>query len=270
MKAVMSHKLLYQRWPGVVLLVLLAAIFGGEAANNVDSGPVPPCGGATVPPYSDVDKPPTVKAWDRSDLAPDWTPPVCTGWTTPGFRSLVVAVARFRHNSRVEGLLRRIGAISELAGVRYWSTTHKQWQTLIVSAYALSGPAGGQRRKDFSPEEIAEDKSLYYQQEDNLSGKATYRMHIQSISPDRLVFDTENVSTMRYFLLPIFHPGEMQSIYFFERESQDVWRYYSITRTGANASKLAGGHAASSINRAVAFYRYLAAIPTDLEPPASP
>jgi hypothetical protein len=65
-------------------------------------------------------------------------------------------------------------------------------------------------------------------------------------------------------------PGEMQSIYFFERASQDVWRYYSITRTGANASKLAGGHAASSINRAVAFYRHMAAIPTDQEPPASP
>ena len=66
-------------------------------------------------------------------------------------------------------------------------------------------------------------------------------MHIHRISPDRLVFDTENVSTMRYFLLPIFRPGEMQSIYFIERESQDGWRYYSIARMGANASKLAGG-----------------------------
>jgi hypothetical protein len=154
--------------------------------------------------------------------------------------------------------------------MRYWSTTHKRWQTLIVDAYALPGPAGGRRRSDFSPDEIAEGKILYYQMEDNLSGKAIYRMHVQSISPDRLVFDTENVSTMRYLLLPIFRAGEMQSIYFLERASQDVWRYYSISRTGANASKLSGGHAASSINRAVAFYRYLAAVPTDQEPPASP
>jgi hypothetical protein len=266
----MSPKLLHRRWPGVVLLVLFAAIFGCEAANNFDPGPAPPCGNTTVPPYSDVDMPPTVKAWDRSDLDPNWTPPACTGWTAPGFRTLVVTAADFHHDSGLEGLLRRIGAISELKGMRYWSTTHKQWQTLIVSAYALSGPAGGQRRKDFLPDELVENKSLYYQQEDNLSGKATYRMHIQSISPDRLVFDTENIGTMRYLLLPIFHAGEMQSIYFFERESQNVWRYYSITRIGANASRLAGGHAASSINRAVAFYRYLAAIPTDLEPPAAP
>jgi hypothetical protein len=95
-------------------------------------------------------------------------------------------------------------------------------------------------------------------------------MHIQIISPDRLVFETENLSIMRYFMLPIFRAGEMQSIYFFERESQDVWRYYSIVRMGANASRLAGAHVASSINRAVAFYRYLADIPTDQEPPASP
>ncbi len=181
----------------------------------------------------------------------------------------MVTVALFRHGSGVEGLLRRVGAISELAGMRYWSTTHKRWQTLIVDAYALPGPAGGRRRKDFSPDEIAEGKYLYFQQEDNLSGKAIYRMHIQSASPDRLVFDTENISTVRYLLWPLFRPGEMQSIYFLERESQDVWRYYSISRTGRKASRLTGGHDASSINRAVAFYRHLAGIPTDQEPPAS-
>jgi len=41
-------------------------------------------------------------------------------------------------------------------------------------------------------------------------------------------------------------------------------------RTGKNASLLTAGYEASSINRAVAFYRYLAGIPTDKEPPASP
>lgn len=111
---------------------------------------------------------------------------------------------------------------------------------------------------------------MYFQQEDNLSGKAVYRLRIGSASPDRLVFETENTSTMRYFLIPLFYPGEMQSVYFLERESQDVWRYYSIARMGKNASRLTVGHDASSVNRAVAFYRYLVGIPTDKEPPASP
>ena len=74
---------------------------------------------------------------------------------------------------------------------------------------------------------------------------------------------------MRYFLVTLFHPGEMQSIYFLDRESDNVWRYYSIARTGRNASRLAAGHESSSINRAVAFYRFLVGIPTDQEPPAA-
>ena len=150
----------------------------------------------------------------------------------------------------------------------YWSTTHKQWQTMIVDAYALTGPSKGRRRKDFSSDEISEGSIFYYQQADNLSGKATYRMHIITADPDRVVFETENISTMRYLLIPLFHPGDLQSIYFLERESKDVWSYYSLARTGRNASKLITGHEASSVNRSVAFYRYLAGIPTNTEPPA--
>ena len=202
-----------------------------------------------------MDKSPAVKAWDRSDLGARLDT-ACLHWLDRiGLYNAGGYGCALSPCSGVEGLLRRIGAISELAGMRYWSTTHKRWQTLIVSAYALPGPAGGQRRKDFSPDEMEEGKCLYFQQEDNLSGKAIYRMRIQSVSPDRLVFDTENISTVRYLLWPLFRPGEMQSIYFLERESQDVWRYYSITRTGRNASTLTAGHDASSINRAVAFYR---------------
>ncbi len=74
---------------------------------------------------------------------------------------------------------------------------------------------------------------------------------------------------MKYMFVPIFRPGEMQVIYFLDRESPEVWRFYSMTRTGSKASGLAAGHDASSINRAVAMYRHLAGIPTDQEPPAA-
>jgi hypothetical protein len=186
-----------------------------------------------------------------------------------GFSTLITTVGRFRYASGAEDLLRHIGAISELAGMRYWSTTHQRWQTLIVDAYALTGSQPTQRRRDFTPDEMKEGKVLYFEQADNLSGKAIYRLHIAEASADRLVFDIENVSIMRYLFVTLFHPGEMQSIYFLDRESANVWRYYSITRTGRNASRLATGHESSSINRAVAFYRSLVGIPTDQEPPAA-
>jgi hypothetical protein len=242
-----------------------ARIIGVEA----QLGPQPPCGKEPIPAYPGLDDSAIVKSWRESDFGGDWRPPTCTGWAAVGFTTLVTTVARFRHSSEAEGLLRHIGAISELAGMRYWSTTHKQWQTLIVDAHALTDLQSDQRRGDFTPDEMKEGKVLYFEQVDNLSGKAVYRMHIAEASADRLVFDVENVSTMRYFFIPIFHPGEMQSIYFLDRESDKVWRYYSIVRTGKHASRLIAGNESSSVNRAVAFYRYLVGIPTGQEPPAA-
>jgi hypothetical protein len=238
-------------------------------AHGVAQGPQPPCGTEPVPPYPRLDESAVVRAWSKSDVSRDWKPPACTGWTALGFTTLVTTAARFRHASEAEGLLRRVGAISALAGVRYWSTTQKRWQTLIVDAYALTGLQPSQRRGDFTPDEMKQGKVLYFEQVDNLSGKAVYRMHIAEASADRLVFDVENVSTMRYFFVPVFHPGEMQSIYFLDHESGDVWRYYSIVRTGINANGLIAKNESSAVNRAVAFYRHLVGIPTDQEPPAA-
>jgi hypothetical protein len=266
----MPNNLLSRGLPVAIFLIAFAALIYGEAPARVDTGPPPPCGSEAFPPLPDLEDSSAVKVWDHAESGRDWTPPSCTGWTDPGFTTLVATSARFRHDSGVEGLLRRVGAISGMAGMRYWSTAHKRWQTLVITAHALSGAAGDQVREDFSPGEMSEGKTLYYQQEDNLTGRGIYRMRLRSVSPDRLVFDVENTGTVRYLGMRLFRPGEMQSITFLERESPDTWRYYNLSRTGRNASVLLAGRDASSVNRAVAFYRYLAGIPTDRDPPASP
>jgi hypothetical protein len=267
------------------LLLLLPAVYPAQPADRFllsspprqavplievePQGPQPPCGKEPIPAYPGLGELAIVKSWSRSDLGRDWKPPACTGWAELGFTTLVTIAARFPHSSEAEGFLRHIGAISELGGLRYWSTTHKQWRTLIGSAYALTDSQPGQRREDFASNEMKEGKVLYFEQVDNLSGKAIYRMHIVEASASRVVFDVENVSTMRYYFIPIFHPGELQSMYFLDRESDKVWRYYSIVRTGKNANGLIAGSASSSVNRAVAFYRYLVGIPANQEPPGA-
>ena len=252
-------------------LLLSPPALSAERLIDVESQlvPQPPCGKESIPPYPSLNDLAIVKSWSKSDFGPDWKPPACTGWAEVGFTTLVTIAARFPHTSESGGLLRHIGAISELAGMRYWSTTHKQWQTLIVHAYALTGSQSGQRREDFTPEEMKEGKVLYFEQVDNLSGKAIYRMHIVEASASRVVFSVENVSTMRYFFMPILHPGDLQSTYFLDRESDSVWRYYSIVRTGKNANGLIAGNESSSVNRAVAFYRHLVGIPATQEPPGA-
>jgi hypothetical protein len=233
------------------------------------TGPLPPCGGEPIPPYPGVNEQAVVKSWSKSDLGRYWKPPECTGWDEVGFTTLVTIAARFPDTSEAEGLIHHVGAISQLAGMRYWSTTHKQWRILIVNAYALTDSKPGRRREDFTPDEMKKGKVLYFEQVDNLSGKAIYRMHIIEASANRLVFNVENVSMMRYYFLPVLHPGELQSMYFLDRESDKVWRYYSIVRTGKNANALIAGSESSSINRAIAFYRYLVGIPTTQEPPGA-
>ncbi|MEP6716769.1 MAG: DUF6675 family protein [Terriglobia bacterium] len=248
-------------------LSLVALVFVLPIFSDSEALLKPPCGGEPIPTWPDLDHSPVVKVWDRAKYGADWVPPACTGWSETGFSTLVSTVARFRYSGGADGLLRHIGAISDLTGLRYWSTTHKKWQTLIVAAYALQGAVGDRRRQDLQPGELTEDSRFYYQQEDSLTGRGVYQLRIGASTQDRLVVDTRNVSTLRYFMVPVFHPGDVQSIYFLERESPGVWRYYNIARVGKNANGLAAGHEASSINRAVAFYRFIAGIRSDLEPP---
>jgi len=242
------------------LLIVLAA--AGRAGAAL---PQPPCGGQPYPAYAAIDQPPFVQVWDRID----WTPPACTGWDPATASTLVVTAARWRNPAGVDGLRRRIAAVSAMAGLKYWSTTAQRWQTLIVDAYALSGPSVEQRRPDFTVEEIAAGQTLFLQQEDSLLGKAAFRMEIAAISPGRLVLRTENSAPIRYLGLPILSAGEIQVVWFLEKESGDVWRYYSIARTGKGASLLTGGRESSLINRAVASFRFFAGIPSDREPPAA-
>jgi hypothetical protein len=247
---------------GLVALVLVA-----RAAAQ--SRPQLPCGQEAFPAYPDLARPPVVTYWNQSDVGPTWTPPACTGWTGGSYSTLVTTVGRFRGPAAVEELLQRIGAISEMAGMRYWSTTHQRWQTLIEEAHAVTGPASARPRSDFSPGELKAGTVVFFEQLDNLAGKAIYRMHISEASENRIVVDVENVTTMKYLMLTLFHPGDLQTVYFLDRDAPDVWRYYSVVRTGKNASGLTTGRQASSINRAVAFFRHLAGLPGDLEPPAA-
>lgn len=238
----------------------LAAVFALAAQPN----PQPPCGVRPLPPYPQQEGTPVVQVWDKSD----WMPPTCVGWPASPSAVMVAVVARFHYAAGAEGLRRRIGAVSEMTGLPYWSATHQRWQPLIIEAYALTGPEG-ERRKDFTADELSAGRTLSIHQEDNLLGKATYELRIAAASDDRLVFATENRSPIRYFVLTLFQPGEIQSICFLDREAKDVWRYYAVSRMAKQAGVLTAGHDASLINRAVAFYRYMAGIPAEQEPPAA-
>ena len=269
MKIGPPHQTFFGTNPRHLYLFLLLSTFFCQPFVCAQEGPQPPCGKEPVPLYSGLGDSAIVKVWSKSEVGGDWRPPLCTGWASPGFTTLVTIAARFRYDPGAENLLRQIGAISELTGIRYWSSTQKRWQTLIVDAHALTGLRSSEHREDFRLDEMREGAVLYFEQIDNRSGRAIYRIHVAEVSTDRIVFDMENVSTIRSLHITLFHPGELQSVYFLDRESPTVWRYYSIVRTGTNANWLLSRNESSAVNRAVAFYRHLVGVPTDQEPPAA-
>lgn len=253
-----------------ITLVGASSILCGPGMARAE-GPRPPCGEAPQPAFADPGAPPNVEPWSGGDLGADWRPPDCVGWTSPGFDVLVALAGSFDDPGSAQDLLARFAAISRMTTIHYWSVTDQAWQELVTSATALSGPDPGQRRPDFAPTELTAGSTLFFAQTDNRSSsEVVYRLVIRELGPDRLVVATENITAVGKLFLTLFDPGELQSIYFLERGSPGVWTYYSLSRTGPDASILARGHAASYVNRAVALFRYIAGIPTDQAPPAAP
>jgi len=217
----------------------------------------PPCAPDPAPTYPALDTPPIVKVLHDTD----WTAPSCTNWSSAPNATIVTTAGRLQATSDV--LRGRIAAVSKLSGLLYWSTTSQRWQPLILNARTTTG-------RDPAAADLTTGAAISIEQEDNLFGKATFRLRVLAASADRLVFATENITALRLLGMPVFAPGEVRSVTFVERESKDndVWRYYAVARTNKAAALLPGSDA-SLINRAVAMFRYLAGIPADREPPAA-
>jgi hypothetical protein len=222
--------------------------------------------------YPPPGAPPIVQVWHGADLEQSgWTPPACAGWSSSSRSKLVLAViGSFRFHGTSTDLLEHSGAISTLRSVHYWSVTDRAWRPLVIDASALSQPDPLSRRADFLPSEMIPGTRLYYWENSSRSGDVVHWMSVREHTPARLVIDTENVTAVPAFLVTLFPPGALQSVKFMERIAPGVWGVYLLSRMGEDASVLAAAFEASYINRAVALYRHIAGIPTDLEPPAAP
>jgi len=247
-----------------------AALLLASAGRAAEEGPRPPCGAVPSPAYASLGGLPTVRVWTGRELT-GWTPPACTGWRAAPSRLLVATAGRFHHRDGALDLLARFGAVSALTGVRYWSVSDRRWASLVTDASALRGPDATARRPDFTAAELASGEDRYFLQDDNRStGAVVHRLRVRELTGDRLVAAMENVTPLRYLLLPLAGPGDLQSVHFLQRLAPEEWGYYGLARTDAEASRLLEGRAASYVNRAVALFRHLAGVPTDQEPPAAP
>jgi hypothetical protein len=238
------------------------------ATSTAQSAVAPPCGTLAKPGYAPPGDDPNLLIVTKGRSVERWAPPTCTGWKADGFQMLLALAGSFRFEGTGDTLLMRFGRISSLRGIKYWSEKGGGWSPLIKDAAALRRADPGSRRPDFTLPELRTGHPLYFFQDDNRSsGPVVYRMQVLQSDSDRLVVTVENVSPIRAFFITWFPPRNLQSIYIFERREAGIWTLYTLWRTGAGVNAPSAGHEKSYASRALAFYRYLAGIPTDLSPP---
>ena len=251
-------------WIFVCSLVgALTAVHPVAAADN----PVPPCGAHQADPLPAFGAPPNARNWHARDLGPVWSAPDCAPWAGEHFTVLTALAGTFTFAGTADDLLLRFGAFSAWRGIQYWSVTDGRWDLLVADAGALAGVEIGSRRADFTLGELKGGNDLYFLQRDNRSADAVvYRMRVNGAAADRLVVTVENVSPISVFIFTAFDAGDLKSTYIFQRLSPTLWGYYSLSGAREGAV-LIGNHDGSYLNRALAIFRHMAGLPTDMEPP---
>jgi hypothetical protein len=234
-------------------------------------GPEPPCA-LTAATYPSPDSAPAIVIWPGKTLRQEnWHPPGCTGWLADSRSRLIVTLSgSFHFDGPMSALLARVGTISALRSIQYWSATDKKWEPLSNDASALTGPDSKLRRPDFSASELVKGADLYYWEDDSRTGEAVYRLRVSESASERFVISSDNITPIRKFLFTLFEPGALQTVLIIERVAPGIFGVFVLNRSGGGASVLTAGHESSYVNRATALYRQLAGIKTDQEPPASP
>lgn len=246
------------------------AVFPAQAVAEM---PQPPCRGDAPLPAFPTGTEVNVATWQSGKIEGGWVPRACTYWEDTrgdGHQTVVALTGRISlaAGQGSQELLSQMGAVSRRSELRYWSIEDRDWRPLVTSASALDSPEPRPSRADFSADELGNRRDHYYVQRNARSASnVVYRMRVREISADRLVVQTENVSRIRVNSLLNLQPGALQAAHYFQRLSPTSWGYYSLTRTTENGRIYSAESPASCVNRAVAFYRLLAGIPTDRDPP---
>jgi hypothetical protein len=230
-----------------------------------------PCLPAPANMFPAADEPPVIGVWHEKELLQaNWNPPSCTGWSSAAHSRLLITLAgQFTFNGSLDNLLDRIGAISSMREIRYWSADDKAWRPLVSDASALTSSSPASRRGDFNANDLTDGAQLFYLEKDSQNRETVYRLNIHVESPDCFVLTNENVTPIRRFFLTIFRPFTLQSAVVLRKTSANTFGVYMFNRTDKAASSLSEGHEKTYVNRAVALYRQLIGVKTDSLPAAA-
>jgi hypothetical protein len=182
-------------------------------------------------------------------------------------RLAIVLAGRFDGGS-LDDLASRIGAVSRTVGLPYWSTTRQVWRPLVSNAHAVTDAVERIRRRDFSAAEFRPGNGLFFVQNDTEStGDNLHEMTVRAKGPDSLTVEIVNISPIRLAFVTLFEARSLLAVHRIARVRDGGWTYSGVS---ALKNSVPDGAEKSLINRAGAFYRYIAGIAPDTEPPLAP
>jgi len=249
----------------VLRLAGALAASAGLAPRAVAATAATQCGSAPGPAYPAVDQPALVHSW-LLDGHQDGPRPDCTGLRTREFELLVRVTASFSSALDATGLLARMGAVSALKGMPYWSFTEKKRQALIRESYAIDRPATMTPRADYSPAELRSGAELYFAQSDNRAATLMpYSLQLLPSGPQQLMLRVENVADLRYMGFKVVAAREMQWAVLLEPLGNGRWGYRSLQGICHLGMGRAEQHRLSNLSRCVAMFDHLAGRQTEIE-----
>ncbi len=209
--------------------------------------PVPPCPGlAAIPAYPPLGAPPTITVWRGDQLDRAAAIPACLGWPSFDFSTMLVITGRVQRTGGVDAMLADFGAVSSMTGLKYWSISDERWQTLVERSEAITDPKTPAVRPDFAPAELQPGRDLYFRQRENRASEdIVYRVHILSVGPDGFSADLTNASDIDFLFFRLFAPGDLRSVYFFQRLGPDEWGYWAVGGTHLGLTGVFGPHIGS-------------------------
>jgi hypothetical protein len=236
-----------------MLLLASCGLFALRAAAQAPPAPVLPCGADPIPAYAAAGALPEPQTWTGLD----WKPPGCLG-TWPSRFKFVIALAGHVTAANRTAVLARLGAISKMRGMRYYSVTEGAWLELVKDASALSDADPGHRRGDFSADELVLGAGLFFLEEDNRSSHpVVYAMRVTASDTNHVVLETENLTPVKAFLVTFFPPGALRTAYILTRLEGSDWGLYVVSASTEDASSLVALARTSYVNRAQALFRYV-------------
>ncbi|WP_157736317.1 DUF6675 family protein [Granulosicoccus antarcticus] len=248
-----------------VLLVPAALCWLVSPALQAASTPVCPSSvDAPYPSLGELGNSPSVASWvDLSVL-----PKNCHVELQAPAALTIALAGRFTETGSIDDIAIRLGAISTTKGLPYWSVTDEDWRELVTDAFAVVSPDTNSARSDFTAQEMLSGQTLYFSQNDSRSwGSNVYSIKAIDSSPDKLVLQSNNISSIRLGPVTLFKPDEVRSVLFINRIDDTTWSYFSlavITHSSLAARKK------SLVNRQAAFYRLLIGQAPDQNPPLAP